>query len=57
MMAVFSPKTQGIAFEPPQTIRAEINVDGNWTEPQEVQLWSNAVMKWRGECFLTTGLS
>ena len=55
MMAVFSPKTQGMAFEPPQAIRAEVNVEGNWTEPQEIQLWSNTIMKWRGECFLTAG--
>lgn len=57
MMALFSPRTQGMAFEPPQSIRTEIKSAGNWTEPQEIQLWSNAVMKWRGECFLTTGKS
>jgi hypothetical protein len=55
MMAVFSPRTQGMAFEAPQTIKAESNLDGNWSEAKEVQVWSNTVMKWRGECFLTAG--
>jgi hypothetical protein len=57
MMAVFSPKTQSIAFEPPETISIEVAGEGNLTETNQIQIWSNTMMKWRGECFLTAGLS
>ncbi len=56
MMAVFSPKTQSIAFEPPESVPIEVIGAGNLTEITQVQIWSNTMMKWRGECFLTAGL-
>jgi hypothetical protein len=56
MMAVFSPKTHGIAFEEPQVIRADLVENGNVTAvDQDVTIFSNTMMKWRGECFITTG--
>ena len=57
MMAVFSPKTHGVAFEDPQVIRADLVENGNVTaQDQDVTIFSNTMMKWRGECFITTGI-
>ena len=40
-------------FEPPQKIRAEVNVNGTF-EMQEIALWRHNP-SWRGEVFLTLG--
>ena len=56
-MIAFNPQTQGVAFDDPPVIKVDVVENGNITANQTVTLFSNAVMKWRGECFITTGLN
>jgi len=55
MMAALNPKSHGVAFEDPQVIRADVYKNGVLSSGQNVSIFSNTMMKWRGECFLTTG--
>ncbi len=55
MMAALNPKSHGVAFEDPQVIRADVYENGVLSSGQNVSIFSNTMMKWRGECFLTTG--
>ena len=55
MMGAFSPKSNSVVFEEPQVIKADVYENGELVAAQNVSIFSNTMMKWRGECFITTG--
>ena len=54
-MGAFGPKTHTLAFDDPEVIRADVYQNGQLSVAQNVTIFSNTIMKWRGECFMTTG--
>ncbi len=56
MMMSFGPRSNTVAFDDPQVIQADVYENGELSLRQNVTIFSNTIMKWRGECFVTTGL-